>query len=760
MSRSDSVRRTDKSQPTNGSHVHFNQQVEKPHLQDFQKSSTGHLKALSKFEDQDLALVSRDSEVVGMHGRRRLKRGKTAPAKTTGWNRNWMDQQRQFLQAYEYLCHIGEAKEWIEDIIQKSIPEIVHLEETLRDGVTLAEVAQALQPQRNFRIFRHERLQARHWDNIAIFRNFIADMELPDLFWFELVDLYDKKNIPKVIYCIHALSWLLYRKGVVDFRIGNLVGQLQFEDHELEATQKGLDKVGAMPNFSGMGATFGAEPEPEPEETEEERIERELMEEEEVIAELQAQIRGAMTRLRCGDMMQDLWDSEQWVVALQSKIRGDFSREIYEYKRNMREFAIALQSATRGFLVRCWARYEHFYWCEVEPQVVLLQSLARGRKARVEVQRLKSRVQRHEQGIRAIQAAFRGMLTRSRLSNELEATKQAEVCIRGLQAAIRGALARKDVADQVEDLHEATLQVERIQAAARGLLQRRSNRTDRTSLRQQESLVTKLQAAARAMIARRDHVEVKEQLYVQAPRWEQLQSVIRGQAARSWYQGLKQDLQAQEEAISLLQSCVRAFLLRKDLASMRHTLAAEESQVLSLQSIMRGLLIRKSIKADSQALQKASSSITDLQSAVRGFAQRQKTEVLLNELYEHEDAIITLQALARAKLCNQTIGKTFMELCEHEGALEELQSLIRGRHVRVQFAEKKKFYHENMQKVVKIQSFVRARQQGEAYKTLTSGKNPPVGIVKNFVHLLNDSDFDFDEEIGTCCPFAILRKVD
>ena len=185
-----------------------------------------------------------------------------------------MDQQRQFLQAYEYLCHIGEAKEWIEDIIQKSIPEIVHLEETLRDGVTLAEVAQALQPHRNFRIFRHERLQARHWDNIAIFRNFIAEMELPDLFWFELVDLYDKKNIPKVIYCIHALSWLLYRKGVVDFRIGNLVGQLTFEDHELEATQKGLDKVGAMPNFSGMGATFGAEPEPEPEETEEERIER------------------------------------------------------------------------------------------------------------------------------------------------------------------------------------------------------------------------------------------------------------------------------------------------------------------------------------------------------------------------------------------------------------------------------------------------------------------------------------------------------
>jgi Ras GTPase-activating-like protein IQGAP2/3 len=35
-----------------------------------------------------------------------------------------------------------------------------------------------------------------------------------------------------------------------------------------------------------------------------------------------------------------------------------------------------------------------------------------------------------------------------------------------------------------------------------------------------------------------------------------------------------------------------------------------------------------------------------------------------------------------------------------------------------------------------------------------SGKNPPVGTVKNFVHLLNDSDFDFDEEI----EFESLRK--
>ncbi|KAG9622249.1 putative ras GTPase activating protein, partial [Aureobasidium melanogenum] len=278
ISRSDSVRAPIHDRGNrNSAHVHFASpsHIEKSELQGLQRSATKHLRTLSKFaqntDDDDFSIKSPEQEVVGLHGRRKLQRTMTSREKkgtettskfTSSWEASkWMDRQRQFLQAYEYLCHIGEAKEWIEDIIHKQIPEIVQLEEALRDGVTLAEVVQAIHPDRPIRIFKHERLQFRHSDNIALFFRFLAEMELPELFRFELVDLYEKKNIPKVIYCIHALSWLLFRKGLVDFRIGNLVGQLQFEDHELEAMQKGLDKAGiSMPNFSGMGANFG-EPE-------------------------------------------------------------------------------------------------------------------------------------------------------------------------------------------------------------------------------------------------------------------------------------------------------------------------------------------------------------------------------------------------------------------------------------------------------------------------------------------------------------------
>lgn len=109
-------------------------------------------------------------------------------------------------------------------------------------------------------------------------------------FIFELTDLYEKKNFPKVIYCIHALryvhhladlcrthfgySHLLARRGLAQ-RIGNLIGHLQFTDDQLQQTQKGLTDSGvAMPNFGNIGRELAKEFNEEPEEeieTEEER---------------------------------------------------------------------------------------------------------------------------------------------------------------------------------------------------------------------------------------------------------------------------------------------------------------------------------------------------------------------------------------------------------------------------------------------------------------------------------------------------------
>ncbi|KAI2468749.1 hypothetical protein F4781DRAFT_254097 [Annulohypoxylon bovei var. microspora] len=708
-----------------------------PDLQQLGKSSTNQLRTLSKLAQDsstnEFAITSPAQEVVGLRGRRKLQRAGNANGSRSGMRgdrygfegRNWMDKQRQFLQAYEYLCHIGEAKEWIEDVIHTQIPPIVELEEALRDGVTLAEVVEALNPTRRPRIFRHPRLQARHWDNVATFFRYLDQVELPDLFRFELIDLYEKKNIPKVIYCIHALSWLLFRKGIVDFRIGNLVGQLEFEHHELEAMQKGLDKLGInMPTFGNMGADFGVEPEPEPEETEEERIDRELSENEAAIIDIQAQMRGAILRMRLGDVMQNLWDSEEWLVDLQARIRGDFTRQVMGYRLEMRKFAVNLQSAARGFMVRDKMANRENFWKSKEKDITKLQSLIRAMKVRDEVRETKSQLSRADGPVRSIQAMFRGYLAREKFDAQQQETSRMTGPVLKLQSAIRGMLARERVGQDLYLLGEET------------------------------EAITGLQAAARAMLTRNQIHRQQEALASFGPKWESIQAFCRGNLLRQNVEATKAELAQHTPDIGMLQSHIRAAAVRRGITDKLDALNENEPSIIELQSLVRGMLERQRIAADLDSLESNTASIVDLQARIRGCLSREQHHLLLDELKSHEAEVIELQALARAMLLRNDVGMMLGELDEYEESIVELQAFARGFIVRQQFAAKKKHFEENMQKVVKIQSFVRGKLQGEAYKSLTTGKNPPVGAVKNFVHLLNDSDFDFNEEI----EFERLRK--
>lgn len=794
VSRSDSVRAPVHDRSTRHGHRDYNQNgtphLERSELQVLSKSATGHLRTISKYaedaSEEEFSITSPEQAVVGLHGRRKLQRGVstkgTKHSSTSSWSGSrWMDQQRQYLQAYEYLCHIGEAKEWMEDIIGHPVPRIVELEEALRDGVVLAEVVQALNTDKKFRIFRNEKLQFRHSDNIAIFFRYLTEIDLPDLFRFELVDLYEKKNIPKVIYCIHALSWLLFRQGIVDFRIGNLVGQLQFENHELEAMQKGLDKAGInMPNFSGMGANFGADLGAEPEESDAERIDRELFENEEKIVDLQAQVKGALLRLRLGEIMQGLWDSEDWLIDMQSCIRANFARQVIDYRMFMRMFAIKLQSVTRGFMVRQRHRKKKSLWRGLEGKITVVQSVVRARQARIKSQLIRVKLQRHERGLKKLQAAIHGATKRRDVADVRTEAQETGGNLLGLQTVIRGALARKRVDDQYDEIQHAEVQVLKLQTAirgavmrlrldeeseevrmtesvatvknaqalARGMLQRRYLQVEKTTLGRHERSFSKLQAAARASTSRAEFAAVRGHLHQASHFWIAMQSTSRAKAVRQQICDQLHRLTACGPIIRDLQSVTRGVNERRRIAQILEKLATTGVKLTRLQSFLRGSQLRGKHTRNLEAITAQTTQIIALQAMARGYNYRQVTYEILCALHDGNPEVITLQSCTRAYLLRGQVGKILTQLEDTEQLVVGLQAAVRGNMVRAKFVEKRKFYRQNMEKVIKIQSFVRAKQQGEAYKSLTSGKNPPVGTVKNFVHLLNDSDFDFDEEMG------------
>ncbi|MCO5613981.1 hypothetical protein L7F22_068261 [Adiantum nelumboides] len=561
---------------------------------DWKPSRPGRMES----EDQEGEIVlpgitTGAEDVAGLSGRIRLARqngpgttalGRTSTASALPFSSSskWMDTQRHLLQAYEYLCHCGEAKEWMEHHVGEDLGAIVDMENGMRDGVFLAKLARSFEPECVPRIFVHPKLQYRHTDNTNYFFRFVKKIGLPDSFHFELTDLYEKKNFPKVVYCIHALSHILARQGRA-LKVGNLVGKLEFTDAQLQQTQRGLDAAGvAMPSFGALGRNLAKEmneePEPEPE-TEEERVNRELHE--------------------CIDSV------------------------------------IALQAITRGFLAR--RAYHRKLIEERRRQREVEEEMAR-RRAEEEARRI------------AAEAAQRKKDEDDRIVNR---------AMPSVQAAIRAMQARQAYQKRIFALADATESIIGLQSACRSVLARRALLNRIRAMRGSTDSIVAVQAQIRGVLARRNFVHLRSALH-------------KAEVTRS---------------IGGLQSLARAALVRKRHAEQQKKLEFVQPDVVGIQAHIRGALARREFEWWRQ------------------------------------------------------------HLVDSEPVAIHLQSLIRGLLAKRSFQSKMRHYREHMDKVVKIQSLFRGKQQGEQYRSLTMGKNVPVSTIKNFGHLLNDSDFDFEDEI-------------
>ncbi|XP_077382458.1 ras GTPase-activating-like protein IQGAP3 [Festucalex cinctus] len=173
-----------------------------------------------------------------------------------------MDEQRLQNEAYHYLCRLEEAKRWMEACLGEELPAPSELEEALRNGVLLAKLAHRFAPAvvPLKKIYDSEQLrykavgvEFRHTDNINHWRDAMMALGLPSIFHPETTDIYDKKNMPRAVYCIHALSLYLYRLGLAP-QITDLCGKVKFTVEEINNMRLELDKYGLqLPAFHKIG---------------------------------------------------------------------------------------------------------------------------------------------------------------------------------------------------------------------------------------------------------------------------------------------------------------------------------------------------------------------------------------------------------------------------------------------------------------------------------------------------------------------------
>jgi Calponin homology (CH) domain len=124
-----------------------------------------------------------------------------------------MDIMRKNTHVKDYLCKLDEAKVWVHSFTNTTEDLQTFLLE-LQKGEMLAVIAQRFDPDLVKRIHISKDKEYLHTDNIFLFLQWLKKIKLPKHFFFETIDLYENKNITKVIYCIHGLAHYLKGKGI------------------------------------------------------------------------------------------------------------------------------------------------------------------------------------------------------------------------------------------------------------------------------------------------------------------------------------------------------------------------------------------------------------------------------------------------------------------------------------------------------------------------------------------------------------------
>jgi Ras GTPase-activating-like protein IQGAP2/3 len=198
-----------------------------------------------------------------------------------------------------------------------------------------------------------------------------------------------------------------------------------------------------------------------------------------------------------------------------------------------------------------------------------------------------------------------------------------------------------------------------------------------------------------------------------------------------------------------IQAAVRTYLARKRLLCLIRGLRKATPIIVAIQARARASLQRQEHKSINKALMHVhtSKSVQILQALARASLVRKKHEQMSKKLDLVTPDVVGVQATCRGYLLRQEYGAWRDHLHRSHHVATFLQALLRGVMQRRAYQSKLNYYKENISKVVKIQSLFRAKETREQYRQLTLGKNVTVGTIKNFVHLLDDSEADFQEEI-------------
>uniref|UniRef100_A0A672LL19 Ras GTPase-activating-like protein IQGAP1 n=1 Tax=Sinocyclocheilus grahami TaxID=75366 RepID=A0A672LL19_SINGR len=732
-----------------------------------------------------------------------------------------MDERRRQNIAYEYLCHLEEAKQWIEACLGEQLPPTTELENGLRNGVYLGKLANFFAPQlvsekkiydRDQSRYKHSGLHFRHTDNTVQWLRAMESVGLPKIFYPETTDVYDRKNMPKVIYCIHALSLYLFKLGIAP-QIQDLLGKVNFTEEEISNMRKELDKYGIqMPTFSKIGGILANELS-----VDEAALHAAVFAINEAIDK--GHTEGTMAALQNPNALlrntqKPLAQAYQDTLSKAKRMKEDQAsgrrssvateeRDVYEELLtqqeiqssvdlvNKQEAVVAINAAIRRgvpeetveALLNPEAQLPIVYHTAASLYQAELFSLQLGCQNKAGLT--------HEELCVAVE-----MLSAVSVLNEVLDTKDSVAVIEQLSDSplviyfimwlfcfvryadtlirLRAESLTQDqefltwndvqkcidtVNVQVHEEHERVIAIAEINEALN------SGDPEKT-LAALQLPTAKLQGVNPAN-AKHYHdllLTTKDLIYESAVLWlDQIQEAVHT-ANRDQEDALKCKCVTKYK---LHESCVISFSVHGS-SWVKHKIKDKYDYFYNIESkegtwLEPDHFVHDSSQLTTEDIQSVLSSVTaeynreqlwlanepliiQLQALIRGYLVRQAHNVRLEYLRKQEPSIIRLQASWKGYTQRRVYKDKLKAFQDSVSSVIKLQSMVKMWKAKRSYTRRLQYFKDHEKEIVKIQAYLKANKARVDYRTLTGSQHPPLAVVRKFVHLLEQSSLDLQEE--------------
>ncbi|XP_071587601.1 ras GTPase-activating-like protein IQGAP2 isoform X7 [Heliangelus exortis] len=624
-----------------------------------------------------------------------------------------MDERRRQNIAYEYLCHLEEAKRWMEVCLEEELPPTTELEEGLRNGVYLAKLAKFFAPNvvSDKKIYdveqaRYKRsgLHFRHTDNTVQWLRAMESIGLPKIFYPETTDVYDRKNIPRMIYCIHALSLYLFKLGLAP-QIQDLLGKVDFTEEEISNMRKELEKYGIqMPSFSKIGGILASE----------------LSVDEAALHAAVIAINEAVEKGIAEQTIATLRNPNAMLLNVDEELAQDYQNELFEAKKRKKTNARLKVNGT----------------ISEEERDVYEELLTQA-----EIQGNINKINRIIAIGHINEAIDQGNPEKTLETLLLPTAKLQDVRpvnARHYQDVLHHAKALKCKETQDES---ALLWLDEIQ---KGINDANNNINEAAILAAGTSMINK-------------SLEKGESQPILMILQSKFGLRVVPECAETYFRHLSEakNLKTREDSnespwIELVMK--NMYYYYYNVETEEGTCAVPEG-IVPKTSWLSGVEIQNivgQVTADynrEQLWLANENLIVQLQARARGFLVRKNYQERKAYLQNQEPSAIKIQAFWKGFKQRKSYVERLKVLQGNVAAIVKIQSWVKMWLAKKAYRKRLQYFKDHNDEIVKIQAFLRANKAREDYRTLIGAENPPLTVLRKFAYLLDQSDLDFQEEL-------------